>query len=1459
MGVGSAWGSREEFLHPRDSHGRFRNTWRMPQAAADAISKLLDAFNPRTFRSDSDAQTWIHNESRRSRFNTNRNSAIDNFVKGFSNVQSDARAGKVTPQMDQIDKGMQELPSDLILTKTVGPEAFGVDPSNIANIQELTGKLIHDKGYTSANIGTPNTPTTAGPHIQMTIATPKGTKAVIPQTSVPTSEVILPRDQNLRITKVNSDGRGGFYMMAVAVPGGEPGEKSTPLHEAPPSPAPMNLPEAPNATPSPQESAAPAVPTPEVAPSAPATPQAPVAPAAPTPVGTPGVPAPRAEPNVVEALHPGGAPVGAPQTPEVPVTPEASAVPVDLRAAVREADVGIPSAGKRRQQWNNAYLGVSSGKKHPEDALRELRSDIKHNRDMLEDDKRTGTDSGPLPGDIKAQEDLANLIEEKYGLGPAKAAPTSEPEKAAGVTKAVAKAAPSKRAVSAKKAASAKESSSGAPATAQEHRAKALDLLSTHEPDANKELVQRRQAEDHLRQADRIEKGAQAQARKAVKKAAPKKAAPAAAPSAPSAPETSEQRMARNARRVLDQLPESERKKIVNDLVPESAAQAGVPGEITDKTTVAQLRQIAKDRGIRIPSKLRTKAEIRAHIEGGGTSGGPGKPSVEDRVTAHLLDKLPEDVRNRVLADLTPADRKAVDDAVAKTAAEKASKETGAVTGEITDKTTVAQLRQIAKDRNLKVPSKLRTKAEIRKFIEDRGKGEGAADKARSRQAEIDDARKVADLSGTVHELIHNNASEAALRNRIKTMGKSSGVDVQPLLDSVGDKRKLNAELSRMEREAGITRVGTPGVTEQFRSALHEHVEGGSSAGPVEVVRPGFFTELKSGEHVSLSKARVTAPTSKEASKVTEEPKATQQKITNLFSEAADLHHKESLASRRNPVEAARLLEQAQEREKKAEALEPQIRKDIRAAYARTINKKGGHVLLSNFRKELGNKYPRADVDEALRQMRRDDKRVELIPESNQKVLSAADWEAALEFGNQKKHLIRIVGVPPAEKAGGSEVLKAAPAKSMPTLDQIMKDAGVDSKLLRTQRGRILDDVTKDLADPKKTPAAVGRDLEKTAKGIRSSAALQFGGHITRAEDRGARASYLADLKSKHDAWNHEASELEKLGKALQKVRRPAGTKAPAAPKTPAKAAPVKAVRDLQASEELKQTVAKTSIADLRRQADAEGIKVPASAKTKQAVMDHIVQEMAKRELARRGAERATRPAKAAEPAKVTKAAPTAPSTTGKIREGVFSVKPLTENTWGGGGGSIHYHPDGQIGRTIRSLGQDQHLDVNGEPLADVLGKLATDAVSDRKSSEEVAAEIGKLAGRMPEGSKAARALEELSKNLEAPKRSINIPEKTPPPLRELAHKLEKVPLARREKDELGRQLPEGELTSLAGLLSQIESGALSPTSPRVESALRDLMGRHHESQEGQMEIRRAIIKAMESLRNWQREERKKR
>jgi hypothetical protein len=80
------------------------------------------------------------------------------------------------------------------------------------------------------------------------------------------------------------------------------------------------------------------------------------------------------------------------------------------------------------------------------------------------------------------------------------------------------------------------------------------------------------------------------------------------------------------------------------------------------------------------------------------------------------------------------------------------------------------------------------------------------------------------------------------------------------------------------------------------------------------------------------------------------------------------------------------------------------LQERIRWAYGQFF-RRGEWVKLSELRPYVGG-Y-RELVDEALRRLARQ-RGVSIVPESNQKTLTAADRAAAVRIGNQDKHLIAI-------------------------------------------------------------------------------------------------------------------------------------------------------------------------------------------------------------------------------------------------------------------------------------------------------------------------------------------------------------------------------------------------------------------------------------------------------------------
>lgn len=452
-GIGDSWGTAQELLHPRDSHGRFRTKWKMSPSVLAAVEKVLQAFRPRTFQSDGQAAQYNFNLASRKPGRFGGGKGFARLQADYHAANEDLRDGNIDDPstkkfVDMMDQAAIELPDDAIISRVVGPDAFGLTAEQLPQLEEMTGNVIADRGYGAANIGTP----LGGGQglVTMVMATPKGTKMIVPGRNPNDRAMFYDRDQEFTITKVKPDGRGGYTVYAVATPKtpgqtpitegvGHQGPGISPDREAavkalenagaqremgaqPPGQAPpgasgpipqagagtpeeqraarraqvLGRPAGPNATPqAQQEAAAPQAP----APTAPAVPSAP----APTPAPAPNVPAAPA----------------APATPNAPAPPSGatSVVTGEPATSFREVAKGLesPSAGPRRREWNSAYQGVVSGKQHPQDMLRELEADISNNKEIQKTEPGLG--DSVLAHDIEKQEKLADLIRSHFNLG----------------------------------------------------------------------------------------------------------------------------------------------------------------------------------------------------------------------------------------------------------------------------------------------------------------------------------------------------------------------------------------------------------------------------------------------------------------------------------------------------------------------------------------------------------------------------------------------------------------------------------------------------------------------------------------------------------------------------------------------------------------------------------------------------------------------------------------------------------------------------------------------------------------------------------------------------------------------------------------------------------------------------------------------------------------------------------
>jgi len=390
------WGTREEFQHPRDSHGRFRNSFKMSGAAIEKISTLLEGFNPKTFPTNEDAAKYTNGIAASKQRGPRANKLMERLLANYPQMNAKLRARDDSgPDIAAMDASMAPLPDQVILSRVVGPEAFGLKPESIARMEEYTGKLVADRGYSSTNIGTPLAGG-QGPSITMVIAVPAGTRAVVPSADSPTREVVLDREQPLRITKVTPDGKGGFYVMAVATEKGSVGNKRTKklgtrLRKGQEEKD-LQLPETPVTAPAPAQ--APNAPQQAPAVQAPTVEQGPVRPKQGRPAG-PG-PGERNEPVAAESIGPGGKtakpadqPQPAEKAPEVAgPAPKASPTPAPepAPAATPEAPKA-PAKGEPKPTPEPGQLPS-----HEEVALR-IQAEEREKRRRFADERRQREDS----------------------------------------------------------------------------------------------------------------------------------------------------------------------------------------------------------------------------------------------------------------------------------------------------------------------------------------------------------------------------------------------------------------------------------------------------------------------------------------------------------------------------------------------------------------------------------------------------------------------------------------------------------------------------------------------------------------------------------------------------------------------------------------------------------------------------------------------------------------------------------------------------------------------------------------------------------------------------------------------------------------------------------------------------------------------------------------------------------
>lgn len=195
---------------------------------------------------------------------------------------------------------------------------------------------------------------------------------------------------------------------------------------------------------------------------------------------------------------------------------------------------------------------------------------------------------------------------------------------------------------------------------------------------------------------------------------------------------------------------------------------------------------------------------------------------------------------------------------------------------------------------------------------------------------------------------------------------------------------------------------------------------------------------------------------------------------------------------------------------------------------------------------------------------------------------------------------------------------------------------------------------------------------------------------------------------------------------------------------------------------------------------------------------------------------------------------------------GEMSAAPVLPNGWGDPTKTdINFHDDGQIGSAIKAMGEDARMDVDGEPVANVLGRVATDVVTGRRTAADGVEAYKEIRDRLPEGSEARQSLDFALTRIDAPASDPpTVPAGAPGALKDLMNELHSIPLLRRDPRESG---------ALQEMLRENFDDE-PDDDPRflrgVARDLRDLKGMRHESDgdAGKFDVDRAVDRAIKAL-----------
>jgi hypothetical protein len=263
-----------------------------------------------------------------------------------------------------------------------------------------------------------------------------------------------------------------------------------------------------------------------------------------------------------------------------------------------------------------------------------------------------------------------------------------------------------------------------------------------------------------------------------------------------------------------------------------------------------------------------------------------------------------------------------------------------------------------------------------------------------------------------------------------------------------------------------------------------------------------------------------------------------------------------------------------------------QVDNRVRAAYADLAANPGDWVGLADLRNHLGEDVNRHEVDASLKRLEQEPG-ANIVPESNQKMLTQADRDAAVVIGDQAKHAIMLQDPSPRPVP----TVKAPPAK---------KTAA--RKLTAGQTsGMSAEEIQQAHAEGRVSAGVAAKRLREYAAFNRSHAAIRSGSWQDKPSEESTQAAQ--GMRDRADALERIAAEIE--AKPVKKTAAAKMTRAKASVDHASIADQVKAAQSEDDVRALLQGQ-KLTVADLKTIAGHVGGPAATPKGTKQQIIDKI-------------------------------------------------------------------------------------------------------------------------------------------------------------------------------------------------------------------------------------------------------------